>query len=85
MKKHIVMTFGRMNPPTIGHAKLVEKIRSLARETGADSAVYLSRTNDKKNPLPYDKKLKYVKLAFGDIVKKSPALATIFTVLQELE
>ena len=49
--KSIVFTFGRMNPPTIGHEKLINKIKSEARRNSADWKVYLSSTQDfKKNP-----------------------------------
>jgi hypothetical protein len=40
----IVFTFGRMNPPTKGHALLVSKVLETAKERGADHVVYLSQT-----------------------------------------
>lgn len=71
--KHAVATFGRMNPPTIGHQKLVDHVKKLASDKGADAHVFLSHSHDsKKNPLEYNHKLKLAKHAFGDSVKHIP-------------
>lgn len=79
------MTFGRMNPPTVGHQKLVDKVRAVARLEKGDAAVYLSHSQDKnKNPLQYTDKIKFVKKAFGNVVVMSKA-NTIIKVLQEVE
>ena len=58
--KTLYFTFGRMNPPTIGHEKLLEV---LAAKSGPNPyRVYLSHTNDKKkNPLVYSDKVKYAR------------------------
>lgn len=49
-----VLAFGRMNPPTIGHAKLID---SALKEPG-DKRIYVSHTQDnKKNPLSSDEKI----------------------------
>ncbi len=61
--KIIYFTFGRMNPPTIGHEKLLE---SLAKKSGRNPyRVYLSQSQDtKKNPLPVMEKTKAVRKMF---------------------
>jgi len=83
--KKIVICFGRMNPVTVGHEKLVKKIQSVARSQRADAAVYLSHSQDKKkNPLSYQDKIRFATKAFGSVVKKSNA-NTIIKVLQELD
>jgi len=70
--KTVVFSFGRMNPPTIGHEKLVKAIEREAKSVGGTPRLYLSRTEgDAKNPLPYAKKNKFAKLAFP-IVKDTP-------------
>lgn len=71
--KTVVFSFGRMNPPTIGHEKLVAKIVSVAKANKADARLFLSRTegND-KNPLPYKDKLKLAKMAFPGVVQDTP-------------
>lgn len=83
-QKTLVFSFGRMNPPTIGHEKLVNKIKSEAKARGADARLYLSHTSNKdKDPLTYNEKAKYAKKAFS-IFKKSTA-RTIIEVAKEIE
>lgn len=80
-----VFTFGRMNPPTVGHEKLVNKVRTVARQEGGQPCIYLSHSQDaKKNPLIYLDKIKFVQKAFGKIAVRSKA-KTVIQVLQELE
>lgn len=84
-QKVVVLSFGRLNPITSGHAKLVDKIKSVARDEGAKAHLYLSHSQDKaKNPLTYDEKYKYARQAFGAVVQKSRA-RTIIDVLKELD
>jgi hypothetical protein len=62
-EKTVYFTFGRMNPPTIGHGKLIDK---LARSAGKNPyRIYLSQTNDQdRNPLNYMSKIKYARKMF---------------------
>ena len=54
----VVMAFGRMNPPTIGHEKLVQRVKDIAKDYNAPHHVIISHTVDaKKNPLEVAKKL----------------------------
>lgn len=72
--KKIVFTFGRMNPPTVGHEKLVNKVKEVAKSERADARIYLSHSqNDKKDPLSYQDKIRFAKKAFGDVIYKSQA------------
>jgi hypothetical protein len=58
--KTLYFTFGRMNPPTIGHEKLLEVLSS--KSGNNPYRIYLSQTNDKKkNPLLYNDKVKYAR------------------------
>ena len=61
--KEAFFTFGRMNPPTIGHGKLMSV---LATKAGRNPYyVYLSQSSDpKKNPLSYEQKIKHVRKMF---------------------
>ena len=60
--KHAVMTFGRMNPPTTGHEKLIHKTHQIAQKHGTKANIILSHSHDKKNnPLPQNHKINYVK------------------------
>jgi hypothetical protein len=73
-----VITFGRFSPPTIGHEKLVNKIKEEAKSRRADALIYASHTYDKKkNPLDYQHKIKFLTTAFGNVVKNSNAKTII--------
>ena len=66
-EKHAVLAFGRMNPPTVGHAKLVDKVKEVAKEVGGSHHVVISHSQDeKKNPLSAQDKLKHAKRFFPD-------------------
>jgi len=83
--KKIVFTFGRMNPPTIGHQKLVDKIISTAKKEKADAKVFLSHSqNNKKDPLNYAEKIRFARKAFGRVIQQSNS-KTIIQILKELE
>jgi hypothetical protein len=83
--KKVVFTFGRMNPITIGHQKLVDKIISTAKREKADAKVFLSHTqNNKKDPLNYAEKIRFARKAFGRVIEQSNS-KTIIQILQELE
>ena len=62
-EKSVYFTFGRMNPPTIGHGKLISK---LAAKAGRNPyRIYLSQSQDsKKNPLSYTDKVKFARKMF---------------------
>ena len=63
--KGAVFSFGRFNPPTVGHAKLVNK---LTNSTGGGYVplIYMSHSQDaKKNPLDFGTKQKFMNLFFG--------------------
>jgi hypothetical protein len=54
----VVFTFGRMNPPTLGHKKVVQKVAQVAGND--DYWVFLSHSQDvKKNPLDWSTKLHF--------------------------
>lgn len=63
--KTVVMAFGRMNPPTVGHQKLVNRVRELADRHNAHHEVIVSHSQDaQKNPLSQEQKLKHAKRYF---------------------
>lgn len=63
--KTLVMTFGRMNPPTAGHKKLLDTVLSTARAENANHVIVLSHSQDKKkNPLDPDTKLEFARKIF---------------------
>jgi hypothetical protein len=64
-EKHHVFAFGRMNPPTVGHGALVDKVKELAKTNNADHSIVLSHSQDpEKNPLTAEQKLKHAKRFF---------------------
>ena len=82
----VVLAFGRMNPPTIGHQKLVDTMASIASKYGTKAKLYLSHTQDKKkNPLSYEDKIRFAKKAFEPKVEvvESPA-RTVIEILTDL-
>ena len=61
----LTIVFGRFNPPTSGHEKLLGAARKAA--AGGDLKIYPSRTqDDKKNPLDPDMKISYMRKLFPD-------------------
>jgi len=74
----VVLAFGRMNPPTVGHEKLANKILAVAKQYGAKPMLFLSHSQDKKkNPLDYADKIRFAKKSFGAMVQSSPAKTLI--------
>jgi len=77
-----VMAFGRMNPPTIGHAKLVDRLKS----QGGDPYIFLSQSQKPKtDPLAFADKLRYAKFFFPEVTIGHPEVKTIIQALQKIE
>ena len=76
--KQAAFCFGRMNPPTIGHAELLKKTAESAMN--GEYYIFASKTNDKKdNPLPYNVKLGFLKELFPEFashIVEDPAIKT---------
>ena len=81
----VVVVFGRFNPPTVGHQKLLDAASSEATRLKFDLKIYPSRSVDaKKNPLQPGAKIEYMKKMFPDYdedIKDDPNARTIFDVL----
>jgi len=83
--KTAVFAFGRMNPPTTGHTKLIKKVMSVAFTANGVPMIYPSKTEDnKKNPLTYKTKIAVLKDVFGDIINTNTTIKTPFDVLEHL-
>jgi len=82
--KTVAFTFGRFNPPTIGHEKLLDKLKSIRAD---DYKIFVSHTrNPKRDPLEYSLKIAYMHKSFPKhkrniIVSKAK---TFFDILVEL-
>lgn len=63
-KGEVVFTFGRFNPPTTGHEKLINKVKSVAGSN--DYKIFPSYTqNQNKDPLPHSLKVAYMRKMFS--------------------
>lgn len=85
--KKLVFTFGRFNPPTIGHALLIKKIVALAKMTGADARIYTSQTQDsKKNPLSYSQKIAALRRYFPYVsIMNDPKIVNFMMAIKQAE
>jgi len=85
----ISITFGRFNPPTVGHEKLLAKVAREAKANGGEYRIYPSRSEDpKKNPLDAGTKIKYMRMAYPDhanAIIDNADMRTIFDVLTALD
>jgi hypothetical protein len=93
-KKPVVFTFGRFQPPTTGHEKLIKRVIDHAEEIGGEHRIYTSQSSDAnrpraeiKDPLEYGIKVKFLKKMFpyANIVKGGEDIATFMRVLYELD
>ena len=84
-KGDITVVFGRFNPPTIGHQKLLDKAKKAAGKGAL--RIYPSRSQDaKKNPLDTDTKYDVMQKMFpnhADSMVNDPNSKTIFDVLKK--
>jgi nicotinic acid mononucleotide adenylyltransferase/predicted nucleotidyltransferase len=63
--KKLIFAFGRFNPPTTGHAKLMREVIIQARKNNANHIVYASASQDKRsNPLDVRTKVQFMKKMF---------------------
>lgn len=92
-KGTVVISWGRMNPMSAGHEKLVKKVISVAKSEKAEPQVYLTHSygaktktgkgSVNKDPLQYGDKIKFAQKAFGPVVKKSNA-KTLIQLMKQL-
>ena len=79
----LTVAFGRFNPPTVGHGKLLSAAKKVS--AGGELKIYPSRTQDpKKNPLDPDMKISYMKKMFPDYsenIVNDDEMKSIFNVL----
>ena len=81
----LTVTFGRFNPPTVGHQKLLDAAKQQAGKGAL--RIYPSRSQDpKKNPYDADEKVEVMKQMFpdhADSIVNDPNSKTIFDVLKQ--
>ena len=86
-KGALTVAFGRFNPPTVGHQKLLDAAGGQA--SGGDYKIYPSRSEDpKKNPLDADTKISFMRMMFpkhGERIVNDPDMKSIFDVLKQAD
>ena len=80
-------TFGRFNPPTIGHKKLLDRL--IYESKDQDVLIFPTKTVDrKKNPLKFKTKVKWMKKSFPDyedyIIDNEECCRTIIATCQHM-
>ena len=83
----LTIGFGRFNPPTAGHEKLLSKIADTAQE--GEYTIYPSHSVDpQKNPLDTEEKVLFMKKLFPDHTNNivyDPSVRTIFDALSQAD
>ncbi len=83
----LTVVFGRFNPPTIGHKKLLDRAKGMSK--GSDLLIFPSRSHDpKKNPLSPAVKIDFMRQMFpkyADNIVDDANAKTIFDVLVDAQ
>jgi hypothetical protein len=84
--KEVVFTFGRFNPPTVGHEKLIKKV--VSQSSGNNFRVYVSQSDDPaRNPLKYKEKVQLMRKMFpkyGRNIIFNKKVINVFNILVDL-
>ena len=81
-----VFAFGRFNPPTIGHQKLIETVLSTAEKANGKAYLFLShKQNNKTDPLTFQEKQSYVQRFYPNLAVGDPTANTIIKALQVIQ
>lgn len=86
-EKTAVFTYGRNNPPTVGHEKLFNKTVETAEKHGTAPHIFTSHTQDgKKNPLTGEHKVQLIKHAYpsAKVATSSKESPSIFHIAAQL-
>ena len=81
-----VFAFGRFNPPTIGHQKLIETVLSTAEKANGKAYLFLShKQNNKTDPLTFQEKQSYIQQFYPNLAVGDPTANTIIKALQVIQ
>ncbi len=81
-----VFAFGRFNPPTIGHQKLLDKVKAMAKQANAKGYIFLSqKQNNKTDPLSFKEKQNYIQKFYPDLAIGDAGVKTIIQALQKIQ
>ena len=86
----VAVAFGRLNPPTIGHEKLVNAVLKTKADAHFLFVSQTQKTTGKsairyENPLPFNIKLSFIQQAFPDIAIGDTSVKTVINMMQYLE
>ena len=86
-EKRAVFTFGRFNPPTTGHQKLIDAVKNTAKKQGGEHHIFASHTQDKtKNPLGFDEKVGFMKKMYPKTnINSSNTIRTVLDAAKSLQ
>ena len=87
IKDTVVFAYGRYNPPTVGHMKLIETVVNTAKKNNSDYLIVPSHSIKPldKNPLTIDQKIEILKHMVPDSAKASAFGSTYINTLQKLQ
>ena len=81
-----VFAFGRFNPPTIGHQKLIETVLATAKTANGKAYLFLSqKQNNKTDPLTFKEKQDYLKMFYPNITVGDAGVKTVIQALQKIQ
>ena len=81
-----VFAFGRFNPPTIGHQKLIETVLQTAEKANGKAYLFLShKQNNKTDPLNFKEKQAYIQQFYPNVAVGDPTANTIIKALQVIQ
>ena len=81
-----VFAFGRFNPPTIGHQKLIETVLQTAGQYNGKAYLFLShKQNNKTDPLSFKEKQAYIQQYYPKLAVGDAGANTIIKALQKIQ
>ena len=81
-----VFAFGRFNPPTIGHQKLIETVVNTAKTANGKAYLFLShKQNNKTDPLNFKEKQAYIQQFYPTVAVGDAGANTIIKALQKIQ
>tara|TARA_Y100001937_G_scaffold106284_1_gene147806 strand:+ start:13431 stop:14603 length:1173 start_codon:yes stop_codon:yes gene_type:complete len=81
-----VFAFGRFNPPTIGHQKLIETVVNTAKSANGKAYLFLShKQNNKTDPLNFAEKQSYIQKFYPGVAVGDASANTIIKALQKIQ
>ena len=81
-----VFAFGRFNPPTIGHKKLLDKVLATAQKLNGKGYIFLSqKQNNQTDPLSFKEKQDYIQMFYPNLAIGDAGVKTIIQALQKIQ